>query len=135
MRRLARVPALLLATVALGACGTEAEEAAAPSPSDATRLTVEVTRVNPEPIFMTLRCGDAEPCDPEQIQTLDRALHDTEDPAQACTLQYGGPERAHVTGTLEGRAVDVTLTRANGCEIAGYDALFTAFGRRPPLAG
>ena len=56
-------------------------------------------------------------------------------PQRACTQQYGGPEKAHVTGTLEGRAVDVTLTRADGCGIADYEALFAALGRKPPLAG
>ena len=54
---------------------------------------------------------------------------------RACTLQYGGPERAHVTGTLEGEPVDVTIDRADGCGISAYDKLFAALGRRPPLAG
>ena len=50
-------------------------------------------------------------------------------------MQYGGPERAHMTGVLEGRSVDVTLTRSDGCGIADYEALFAALGRKPPLAG
>ena len=40
-----------------------------------------------------------------------------------------------MTGTLEGAPVDVTITRSNGCEIADYEALFAALGRKPPIAG
>ena len=57
------------------------------------------------------------------------------DPARACTQVYGGPEEAHVTGTLEGKPVDVTVTRSDGCGIADYERLFEALGRKPPLAG
>ncbi|MCM2428698.1 SSI family serine proteinase inhibitor [Streptomyces sp. RKAG337] len=38
-----------------------------------------------------------------------------------CTLQYGGPATARVTGTWQGRAVDAEFSRANGCEIARWD--------------
>ena len=53
---------------------------------------------------------------------------------RACTELYGGPETAHLTGTLDGEPVDVTITRYNGCGIADYDALFEALGVEPPLA-
>ena len=29
----------------------------------------------------------------------------------------------------------MTVTRADGCGIADYEALFAALGRKPPLAG
>lgn len=132
MRRPARVLALLVATASLAACGTDEEEAS--RPSDPTRLTVEVTRAKPDPVFLALKCGGAAPCDAAAIEKLRQALRDAGDPARACSLQYGGPERAHVTGTLQGEPVDVTLTRSNGCGIAGYDALFAAFDREPLLA-
>jgi hypothetical protein len=38
----------------------------------------------------------------------------------ACTEIYGGPAVARVRGTLDGKPVDVRLTRANGCEIARW---------------
>jgi len=69
-------------------------------------------------------------CDIAQARS---ALARVQDEERACTLQYGGPETAHVTGTLEGREVDVTIDRADGCGIAAYDALFAAFGREAPL--
>ncbi len=40
-----------------------------------------------------------------------------------CTMQYGGPATAHVTGTWAGRPVDATYQRGDGCEIARWDAL------------
>ncbi|MCL6738584.1 SSI family serine proteinase inhibitor [Streptomyces neyagawaensis] len=40
-----------------------------------------------------------------------------------CTMMYGGPATAHVTGTWAGRPVDARYDRGNGCEIARWDAL------------
>ncbi len=42
---------------------------------------------------------------------------------QMCTQQYGGPETATITGTWQGKPVNSTLSRKNGCEIARWDAL------------
>ncbi|MEW2396606.1 SSI family serine proteinase inhibitor [Streptomyces sp. NPDC046862] len=44
-------------------------------------------------------------------------------PGTMCTMQYGGPATAHVTGTWAGRPVDARFDRRNGCEIARWDAL------------
>jgi hypothetical protein len=41
----------------------------------------------------------------------------------ACTMQYGGPELAVITGTLDGAAVDTTVDRTNGCGIAEWTGL------------
>ncbi|MFV0134943.1 SSI family serine proteinase inhibitor [Streptomyces sp. HMX87] len=40
-----------------------------------------------------------------------------------CTMQYGGPATARVTGTWAGRPVDATYDRRDGCEIARWDRL------------
>ncbi|AKZ56716.1 putative secreted protein [Streptomyces ambofaciens ATCC 23877] len=40
-----------------------------------------------------------------------------------CTMQYGGPATAHVTGTWAGRPVDVTYDRRDGCEISRWDRM------------
>ncbi|MEV7131100.1 SSI family serine proteinase inhibitor [Streptomyces sp. NPDC093260] len=40
-----------------------------------------------------------------------------------CTLQYGGPATARVTGVWAGRPVDALYTRGNGCEIARWRRL------------
>jgi hypothetical protein len=118
--------ALLLCSLVVAACGDDEREAGAPS--DATRLQVHVTEAGPRPIEMQLVCAGR--CDIEQVRS---AIAGVQDEERACTLQYGGPEKAHVTGTLEGRDVDVTIGRADGCGIAAYDALFAAFGRQAPV--
>ncbi|MFI7408167.1 SSI family serine proteinase inhibitor [Streptomyces sp. NPDC049627] len=40
-----------------------------------------------------------------------------------CTMQYGGPATAHVTGTWAGRPVDARFDRSDGCEIGRWDRL------------
>jgi hypothetical protein len=40
-----------------------------------------------------------------------------------CTMQYGGPATAHITGTWRGQPVDATFRRTNGCEISRWNNL------------
>lgn len=40
-----------------------------------------------------------------------------------CTMQYGGPATARITGTWNGRPVDATYNRSNGCEISRWNKL------------
>lgn len=40
-----------------------------------------------------------------------------------CTMQYGGPATAHITGTWQGQPVDATFRRTNGCEISRWNEL------------
>ncbi|MFJ7340610.1 SSI family serine proteinase inhibitor [Streptomyces sp. NPDC101110] len=40
-----------------------------------------------------------------------------------CTMQYGGPATAHVTGTWAGRPVDAMYDRRDGCQISRWDRL------------
>jgi hypothetical protein len=131
MRRLAPLLPALLAAAALAGCGADDERPAATEPAATTQLRVEVTGAGPDPISVELSCETADPCEQRRLDRL-AAVVKPDDPDQACTLQYGGPERAHVTGTLEGKRVDVTVGRTNGCEIADYEALFEALGRKPP---
>ena len=41
----------------------------------------------------------------------------------ACTQIYGGPQKATITGTWQGRPVRSSLSRVNGCEISRWDLL------------
>jgi hypothetical protein len=104
-------PRILLCCLALVGCGAE-EEGAAPAP--ATELTVRVDRdgKGPEPAKEAqvrsapgLRLADLEPV-PDDV---------------ACTQQFGGPETATISGTLDGRRVDARFARTNGCEIARWE--------------
>jgi hypothetical protein len=49
---------------------------------------------------------------------------------QVCTQVYGGPQSAQVTGRIEGRPVDATVTRADGCGVADWTQLQPLLG--PP---
>ncbi|MFI9050677.1 SSI family serine proteinase inhibitor [Streptomyces sp. NPDC053427] len=42
-------------------------------------------------------------------------------PGAHCTMIYGSPATAHVTGTWAGRPVDARFRRTNGCEIARWN--------------
>jgi hypothetical protein len=119
---------VVLAALAFAGCGGDTENEAA-APPEATRLQVEITDAGPKPVEMQLICSGR--CDIEQLRS---AIAGAKDDKRACTMQYGGPEKAHATGTVEGEPVDVTIARADGCGIADYEALFAAFGREPPLA-
>lgn len=44
------------------------------------------------------------------------------DPARICTLQYGGPRTARITGAVDGREVDAAFSLTNGCEISRWHA-------------
>ncbi|WP_077801320.1 SSI family serine proteinase inhibitor [Streptomyces sp. JHA26] len=40
-----------------------------------------------------------------------------------CTLQYGGPATAHVTGVWAGRPVDARFDRGDGCRVSRWNRL------------
>ncbi|MFG3295578.1 SSI family serine proteinase inhibitor [Streptomyces sp. NPDC048179] len=44
-------------------------------------------------------------------------------PGSACTMLYGGPATARVTGTWAGRPVDAAYDRSNGCEIGRWNRM------------
>ncbi len=50
-------------------------------------------------------------------------------PTTACTEQYGGPQKAKITGTWRGKAVNAELSLENGCQISRWNALL---GLLPP---
>ncbi|MDT0464518.1 SSI family serine proteinase inhibitor [Streptomyces gibsoniae] len=44
-------------------------------------------------------------------------------PRALCTMQYGGPATARVSGTWAGRPVDARYDRRDGCQVARWDNL------------
>ena len=42
---------------------------------------------------------------------------------QICTSEFGGPETAHITGTINDINVDTTATLTDGCGISEWDGL------------
>lgn len=56
-------------------------------------------------------------------------------PPKLCTQQYGGPQVAVVTGSINGRPVSVTFSRTDGCEIARWRAMAPLLGGTPGSRG
>lgn len=46
----------------------------------------------------------------------------------ACTEIWGGPQTARVEGTVDGVLINADFSRANGCEIARWEALIPLLG-------
>ncbi|MFD7257296.1 SSI family serine proteinase inhibitor [Streptomyces sp. NPDC059874] len=42
---------------------------------------------------------------------------------QICSMKYGGPATARITGTWQGHKVDATFRRTDGCEISRWAEL------------
>jgi hypothetical protein len=82
-----------------------------------------------EPQSWTLTCaGSADGSHPDAAAACAH-LQDLEEPFASlpedvvCTEQFGGPQRAHVTGVWGGEPVDLELSRTNGCLISQWDSL------------
>lgn len=119
-----RALGLALAALALAGCG-DGGGAASSAPAGPTALSVReydgerLTATTD--LDCTVRGG---PCD-RVVALLPRLAPE---PGEVCTQIYGGPERRVVTGSVDGRPVDVEVTRTDGCEIARYDLLTAALG-------
>jgi LysM repeat protein len=47
---------------------------------------------------------------------------------RVCSQVYGGPQNAHIAGTIDGRRIDVTVTRSDGCGTTDWEALKALLG-------
>ncbi|MFD3453953.1 SSI family serine proteinase inhibitor [Streptomyces sp. NPDC058691] len=119
---MARMP--LTAALALGLSLTAAAPAPACPPDRAgDRLTVIVDDGKDGLSSYELRCGPGggRGTHPDARGACDRLrrLGGPVGPAPKgtqCTMIYGGPQRARVRGTWDGRPVDDRYDRTNGCE-------------------
>ncbi|MFI9204091.1 SSI family serine proteinase inhibitor [Streptomyces sp. NPDC053048] len=128
------VPAASAAPLPLG--GAEGPDAG----SD--RLTITIADSGPHDGTYELYChpaGGTHPRPKEACDQLDSQTKWGSDlfasvPKDAnCTMIYGGPERAHVSGTWAGRPVNTDFNRTNGCEIARWNRFSTLFGQSKGL--
>jgi outer membrane lipoprotein SlyB len=140
MRRAAAAAVVLAVAVvvalAVGGCG-DADEPAARSTSTTPSGAIELTIAYDDGAgartsgALTCRGADrraegtldgrapaAELC--AQARGLAEQLTTTPAKGRTCTQIYGGPETAHVTGTIDGEQVDRRFRRTNGCEIADF---------------
>ncbi|MFI2370059.1 SSI family serine proteinase inhibitor [Streptomyces sp. NPDC018833] len=73
--------------------------------------------------------GGTHPAARSACKRLDELARENHDPfapvpeGQMCTQQFGGPATARVTGTWQGRRVDATFTRSDGCQILRWQML------------
>ena len=131
--------ALGLAVAALGGCGDDDDEPAAPqtAPAPATggielsirhedgagkRETGILTCTGTEQRaggFLTRRATVDELC--AKARAIKALLTTQPDKQRACTQIYGGPETARITGTIDGVKVDRRFSRTNGCEIDDFN--------------
>lgn len=64
-----------------------------------------------------------EACQRVQDEAVAQRLINGPEPDRICTEIYGGPQRATITGTIDGEPVQTEITRVNGCEIDTWDRL------------
>jgi hypothetical protein len=134
----------LLAT-ALG-CGADDESASGTGPGQSLNLTLRVEDGKGKVARATLVCEDSGGAQGSGFLSADADRHcadalrmqellTTQPPKdQVCTQLYGGPQTAHIAGTLAGEAVARDLSRTNGCAIADWKSaqpLLAPSGIRP----
>lgn len=131
--------AAAVAIVVLGGCGSsdEVDVVSEPPPSESDPpssqivLTVEISQgKGTDATTWELRCepagGDHPQVDPacDTLQRLGAEEAFAPVPADTqCTMIYGGPQVASVTGHWGERHIDARFERTNGCEISRWDAL------------
>lgn len=126
----------LLLTAAASAAALSAVPSAAqaaPGPvAPADRLTITVAGTEGADGTYVLDChrtGGTHPQAEKACARLDAVTVYGKDPfaktppGAMCTMQYGGPATARVTGTWQGRPVDATYDRSDGCEISRWNHL------------
>ncbi|SDK78957.1 SSI family serine proteinase inhibitor [Streptomyces indicus] len=85
--------------------------------------------------------GGSHPQAEEACARLDAIAQEGRDPfapvpADAlCTMQYGGPETARITGTWRGQQVSASFDRSNGCEIGRWNQLVPVLPQSSPDSG
>ncbi len=114
------------------ASGDGTDEGPATFPAD---LTIQVDATGEGAVTTTtLTCGPAGGDHPDSAAAcaaVTTAWPDGFDPVPPdvmCTEIWGGPQTAHVTGTVDGTPVDATFRRSDGCHMARWDALADLLG-------
>ncbi|MET9045298.1 SSI family serine proteinase inhibitor [Streptomyces sp. NPDC004362] len=96
------------------------------------RLVVTVRHAGQADGTYVLRCHPDLGSHPDPVRacrTLDKRTVWGRDPfapvppRSLCTMQYGGPATAHVTGVWAGRPVDARYNRGDGCQMSRWDDL------------
>jgi hypothetical protein len=101
-------------------------------PGTSTDLTITVIAdEGAEPVVMHLVCdpaGGDHPQPAEACAKIKAAGLDVFQPVpkdQACTMIFGGPQTATISGSYKGAHVEASFNRSNGCEIDRWEKLGT----------
>lgn len=138
------LPMIALSALGLAACGGDEPIGGGPYP--VADLEVVVEHPDRETISYRITClgdtatitGDVDldeqaACGALAGEDVQRRLIDGAPADQVCTEQYGGPDTATITGTIDETAVDTVIDRTNGCGISDWDDLLAAI--LPPALG
>jgi hypothetical protein len=119
-----RVFVLLALVLPLAACGGGAS-----SSGGATELEVTLWSGGRDGPSTTHRitCPGDERCD--RLLALPARVFEPVPAGIGCTQIYGGPDVAEVHGTIDGRKVDATFKRTDGCEIARWNQAAFLFSK------
>lgn len=123
----------LVAVAALTGCGSD-QQPGSDLPEKTARMTSLTIAVlsdeGAEPNVMELTCDPAGGDHPNPgaacaklAETGGAAAFEPTPDDQACTMNFGGPQTATITGVYQGADVDASFSRENGCEIDRWDAL------------
>ena len=139
---------LVAVALAVAACGeSDTTDTPIGGPYPVAELSIVFEHPDRETIEYRLDClGDTATITPQDVavdeQAACLALADPDvvprlvegPPAdQVCTEQYGGPDVATITGTIDDQPVDTTVDRTNGCGISDWDELLADV--LPPAVG
>jgi LysM repeat protein len=128
---------------ALAAVAAISGVAASPASDPTARLTID-TSTGPVtavlvPSEATLRCGGsaratgflrnvgAPACALVRKGTVAKVAAELRGP-RLCSEEYGGPQQASIRGTIAGKRIDATITRADGCGIDEWNRLRALLG-------
>lgn len=117
--------AVLVTVVAGGALAALASAFASTAGLTSLRITYWEDSAEPRTsVSWTLRCNPARGTLPRSVVACKRLaaagsakLFAPARGGLVCTQIYGGPQRARIVGTVNGRRVGATFARTNGCEI------------------
>lgn len=144
--------ALAMAVLACGDSGTNddttsSSDAPTGGPFPVADLSIVVEHPDRDTFEYRLNClGDTATVTPEGVDVDEQAaclalaspdvvtrLVQGPPADQVCTEQYGGPDVATITGTIDDRQVDTNVDRTNGCGISDWDELLADV--LPPAIG
>jgi hypothetical protein len=126
------LPATVLLIVAGCGLGTRESESSSGSESE-LEIVVWASGKGGASTRRTLRCPGTTEADRNACRMLE-GVEDAFEPVPAdtvCSDIYGGPQVAEVRGTFNGREVNATFNRTNGCEIARWDRVQFLFPVSP----